>query len=70
MSMNYFLLLAALAFQCIAANRFHAHDKVDLVANTVGPYNNPTETYPVSSCGLVILKMFHALHFVAYNFSL
>lgn len=27
--------------------RYHAHDKVSLAANTVGPFNNPTETYPV-----------------------
>ena len=29
--------------------RYHAHDKVSLAANTVGPFNNPTETYPVSN---------------------
>lgn len=27
--------------------RYHAHDRVAVVANTVGPFNNPTETYPV-----------------------
>ena len=26
--------------------RYRAHDRVSLVANTVGPFNNPTETYP------------------------
>ena len=44
---NLILLLAALTVQTISGKRFQAHDKVDLVANTVGPYNNPTETYPV-----------------------
>jgi hypothetical protein len=29
--------------------RYHAHDHVGIVANTVGPFNNPTETYPVRS---------------------
>jgi hypothetical protein len=24
------------------------HQRVDLLMNTVGPFNNPTETYPVS----------------------
>ena len=27
--------------------KYKAHDKVSLAANTVGPFNNPTETYPV-----------------------
>lgn len=31
-----------------ASKRYNAHDKVSIVANTVGPFNNPTETYPVS----------------------
>jgi len=29
--------------------RYQAHDKIDLIANTVGPFNNPTETYPYYS---------------------
>lgn len=28
---------------------YHAHEKVSMIANTVGPYNNPTETYPYYS---------------------
>ena len=28
---------------------YHAHDKVDLIVNTVGPFNNPSETYPYYS---------------------
>ena len=39
------LLASCLAFA--AGKRFHAHDHVGIVANTVGPFNNPTETYPV-----------------------
>lgn len=27
--------------------KYQLHDKVSLAANTVGPFNNPTETYPV-----------------------
>lgn len=26
-------------------HHYHSHDKVSIGANTVGPYNNPTETY-------------------------
>lgn len=29
------------------AKRYAAHDRVAAIANTVGPFNNPTETYPV-----------------------
>lgn len=29
--------------------KYNAHDRVSLAANTVGPFNNPTETYPVCS---------------------
>ena len=29
------------------SSKYSAHDKVSLAANTVGPFNNPTETYPV-----------------------
>lgn len=31
----------------VDARRYKAHDRIGLVANTVGPFNNPTETYPV-----------------------
>lgn len=46
-------MLAVLGLVCIvlvaaaSAKRYHAHDHVGIVANTVGPFNNPTETYPV-----------------------
>jgi hypothetical protein len=33
-------------FSIIEARRYKAHDHIALVANTVGPFNNPTETYP------------------------
>ena len=36
--------LNLLAAEC---RRYHAHDRIGIVANTVGPFNNPTETYPV-----------------------
>ena len=32
----------------VDARRYHSHDRIGIVANTVGPFNNPTETYPVS----------------------
>jgi hypothetical protein len=35
-------------------HHYHAHDRVAVVANTVGPYNNPTETYPVCSPMLIL----------------
>jgi len=31
------------------AKRYLAHDRIALIANTVGPFNNPTETYPFYS---------------------
>ena len=41
-------LLCAIAFAgCVEGKRYRAHDHVGIVANTVGPFNNPTETYPV-----------------------
>jgi hypothetical protein len=41
------LAIVACFLVTIEARRYHAHDKVAIVANTVGPFNNPTETYPV-----------------------
>ena len=40
----YFLILVIVP---ISSRRFNEHDRIAVVANTVGPYNNPTETYPV-----------------------
>jgi hypothetical protein len=42
-----FLLFPAVLSE--SGHRYHAHDHVGIVANTVGPFNNPTETYPVSN---------------------
>lgn len=47
LTLKFFILFT---FVCIVIGRkYHAHDHVGLVANTVGPFNNPTETYPVIS---------------------
>lgn len=50
LSLFIFAVIGAL-INLLAVNgeghHYHAHDRVSLVANTVGPYNNPTETYPV-----------------------
>lgn len=51
----YFLLLLISLLQSLhiilcargRGNHYQAHDHVGIVANTVGPFNNPTETYPV-----------------------
>ena len=32
----------------VEGKHYRAHDSVGIVANTIGPFNNPTETYPVS----------------------
>jgi hypothetical protein len=36
----------SLCLVSVEARRYAAHDPVAIVANTVGPFNNPTETYP------------------------
>jgi hypothetical protein len=41
-------VVVALIVGLVQGNRFANHERVPLVANTVGPFNNPTETYPVS----------------------
>lgn len=47
--MNLFVLSALLICAVVVnGRRYKAHDHVGIVANTVGPFNNPTETYPVS----------------------
>jgi len=43
-------VITILVFFCMlgyvsSIHQYHAHDRVAVVANTVGPYNNPTETY-------------------------
>ena len=41
-------LIVALLGGLVEGARYSNHEKVPLIANTVGPFNNPTETYPVS----------------------
>ena len=58
------MLLVSVLFLCFILSegkRFQAHDHVGIVANTVGPFNNPTETYPVS-------RYFPTSLFVTYFF--
>ena len=52
--MHTLLYLACLVALCALAQaneakRFEMHTAVPIVANTVGPFNNPTETYPYYS---------------------
>lgn len=42
-------LVVAIIGVFVEGNRFANHERVPLIANTVGPFNNPTETYPVSN---------------------
>ena len=52
--MKFLVILTLVILNGLAAlvnannNKFHTHDRVAVVANTVGPFNNPTETYHVS----------------------
>ena len=46
--MLYLLFLSSQIYLTFAQKRFKAHDRVAVIANTVGPFTNPTETYPVS----------------------
>jgi hypothetical protein len=41
------IIFFALCISYVLATHYRAHDHVGIVANTVGPFNNPTETYPV-----------------------
>lgn len=43
------LILLLVIIEVVFAKRYKAHDHVGIVANTVGPFNNPTETYPYYS---------------------
>jgi hypothetical protein len=46
MGVEMLLLVAVVILQIVAAKRYATHDRMPIVANTVGPFNNPTETYP------------------------
>lgn len=41
------IIFLTLCISYVLATHYHTHDHVGIVANTVGPFNNPTETYPV-----------------------
>mmetsp|Transcript_25519 Transcript_25519/g.56469 ORF Transcript_25519/g.56469 Transcript_25519/m.56469 type:complete len:595 (-) Transcript_25519:205-1989(-) len=42
-------IVAALLLSTAESKRYRSHDQVTIVANTIGPFNNPTETYPFFS---------------------
>ena len=48
LTLNLTLIFLVSLFFSVEARRYKAHDRIGLVANTVGPFNNPTETYSVS----------------------
>jgi uncharacterized membrane protein len=58
-----FLILSSVCISVIDGVRYHAHDAVKIVANTVGPFNNPTETYPVS----IYLILLFIIYLSNYN---
>ena len=55
---DFIIVLVFILFGIIEAERYKAHDRIGLVANTVGPFNNPTETYPVRKLILTSLNLF------------
>lgn len=57
-SMFVIATLLLFAFSAVDARRFRAHDSVGIVANTIGPFNNPTETYPVR---IPALRIYHRI---------
>lgn len=61
------LILIGLVYLA-SANKFEAHDRVAVVANTVGPFNNPTETYHVWKYDIII-KSFYII-FKTFTFVL
>jgi hypothetical protein len=42
------LAFVGLSYNLVSGRAYGNHEQISLVANTVGPFNNPTETYPVS----------------------
>jgi hypothetical protein len=42
-------VVAALLLSTVQCKRYRSHDQAIIVANTIGPFNNPTETYPFFS---------------------
>lgn len=54
------ILLTVFLVWCMSiveSRRYKLHDHIALVANTVGPFNNPTETYPVSLMSFFFIKL-------------
>ena len=56
MLVGFAALLSGVPVGSAEGRRYHAHDKVAIVANTVGPFNNPTETYPVTVVFCMIIN--------------
>lgn len=44
--MIFLILVLLLVSELCSGKRYGTHDKLSIIANTVGPFNNPTETYP------------------------
>ena len=42
----FFLVCLLIALGVCSSKHYRTHDRMPVVANTVGPFNNPTETYP------------------------
>ena len=66
--------LILLVCSVVQGRHFRAHDSVPIIANTIGPFNNPTETYPVSLSIVMIpinhfqlLNTFFGLHTVLFS---
>ena len=55
------VMIVIVLAQIALCKRYRAHDKVDVISNTVGPYNNPTETYPVRFLNLVFINNLHVI---------
>ena len=45
----FIFLSMTMTITSVEGKRYRAHDHVGIVANTVGPFNNPAETYPYYS---------------------
>lgn len=41
------VIVTVAVFGVVSGRGYENHERINLVANTVGPFNNPTETYPV-----------------------
>jgi len=41
----------------VVANEYQTHSKVPVVVNTIGPFNNPAETYKVRERAISIMQV-------------